>query len=689
MRRSRSAPQWPWHLATLFMGIGTSLTIAAQEQSAEEAERRLETLVVTASYAEASLWRSAMSGGTLSSEQIEAWMSEHPSEVFFSTPATWISRGDGQEHLTAIRSPVFTGAGACANFSITEDTLPVRAAGFCNANQLFDTFYENAAQLTVWRGPNSSVYGANALYGGINVTTPGAPERSHLLFEAGTEQSARASWNAGTDTLWSFGTLLHDAGWREDASVSQQKIGLGNVSIAGEWTLRSVLQGMHLEQETAGYIEGFERYNDKQASKANENPEAYRDVDSWRAHIRASRAAGAGEWVVLPYWRSNDMEFKMHFVPWQPVEENGHQSIGLRSLWQVESERLRASVGGELEFTDAYLSEYQYEPAPFSPSQFPEGAHYDYDVISQSAALFGDLSYALSARWTLALNLRWDTLHYDYENRQEDGWACDEGVSGCRFYRPADRSDRFTAPSGRVAMSFDLSENQHFFANLGRGFRPPQASELYRLQAPEQGAALTDVTLNAAEIGWRSRGNTFSSQWSLFAMAQQNGIYQNPDRAFLTGAESQHYGVEYELDWQLSAQWGLRWVGTYARHTYANSPDELGVAAAIEGNDMDTAPKLMQRAVLNWEWETERALYLSVTQMGAYFLDPENAYRYDGHVLLDFGAQYRVNTHWRVRMAIKNMADTRYAERADVSFGEYRYFPGLPRRAQLSLEFTL
>ena len=45
----------------------------------------------------------------------------HPNELFDAVPGTWISRGSGQEHLTAIRSPVLTGAGACGAFLLLED----------------------------------------------------------------------------------------------------------------------------------------------------------------------------------------------------------------------------------------------------------------------------------------------------------------------------------------------------------------------------------------------------------------------------------------------------------------------------------------------------------------------------------------------------------------------------------------
>jgi hypothetical protein len=36
-----------------------------------------------------------------------------------------------------------------------------------------------------------------------------------------------------------------------------------------------------------------------------------------------------------------------------------------------------------------------------------------------------------------------------------------------------------------------------------------------------------------------------------------------------------------------------------------------------------------------------------------------------------------------------NIGDIRYADRADVAFGSYRYFPGTPRQSYLGFEVSL
>ena len=96
----------------------------------------------------------------------------HISQMTSRVPGVWLSRGDGQELLASVRSPVFTGAGSCAEILITEDGLPIRPTGMCNVNQLFEVNTEQASGVEIWRGPGTVFYGSNAMHGVINTLSP-------------------------------------------------------------------------------------------------------------------------------------------------------------------------------------------------------------------------------------------------------------------------------------------------------------------------------------------------------------------------------------------------------------------------------------------------------------------------------------------------------------------------------------
>ena len=64
---------------------------------------------------------------------------------------------------------MLTGAGGCGAFFIAQDGISLRAAGFCNVNQLFDANTEQAQRLEVLRGPGSTLYCSNAVQGVLNI----------------------------------------------------------------------------------------------------------------------------------------------------------------------------------------------------------------------------------------------------------------------------------------------------------------------------------------------------------------------------------------------------------------------------------------------------------------------------------------------------------------------------------------
>ena len=75
-------------------------------------------------------WSNNQSITYINEKELEDLDAQHPKQIFRRSPGVWISRGSGQEHLTAIRSPVLSGPGACGSFLILEDGLPLDQPDF-------------------------------------------------------------------------------------------------------------------------------------------------------------------------------------------------------------------------------------------------------------------------------------------------------------------------------------------------------------------------------------------------------------------------------------------------------------------------------------------------------------------------------------------------------------------------------
>lgn len=660
-------------------------------------DNELETVIVSATRLQEDGTRLPLAWSKVDREALELIGHVHINETMQRVPGAWISRGNGQESLTALRSPVLTGAGSCGAFFMAADGISLRAPGFCNVNQLFDANTEQAGKIEVIKGPATALYGSNAMHGVINVlSAPPTDSLDHsLALEGGPYDYYRAKYHY-RNTTGPHGISINangvtDGGYKDDSGYDQQKMTLRHDYDGQLWNIRTVLDAANLNQETAGFVEGYEAYEVGNLRKYNPNPEAYRDAWSVRFYSAATRELGADHSLTLtPYFRDNDMEFLMHFLPWQPVEENGHSSLGLKTLLHSDMGSLAWANGLDVEYTDAMLKETQEEE--WVSSNQPAGVHYNYRVDAISAGAFSQLRSQWQSPWEISAGLRLEHTYYDYDNRTDDGNACVPEATACRFYRPSDRDDDFTDVSVNAGASYRFSDDLLAYLRAARGFRAPQATELYRLQSGQRVADLDSEELDNLELGLRGNAwDRLSYDASVYYMHKDDVIFQDADRQNVSGAQTRHYGMELSLAYQLAADWLFSLDGNIAEHQYDSRVSLLGSEGDIKGNDIDTAPNVFGSARLNWDFSRlsgqDSVAELEWVYMDEYFLDPDNEHKYDGHSLLNLRVSSTLGPRWQATLRLTNLLDEQYAERADFGFGSYRYFVGQPRGAYFEMRY--
>ena len=688
------------HVVTRVSARGLSLAIAMAllSQPGVAQDNRLESIVVTADRRQSELRDVPASVFSVGGDALETVRHTHINEALVRVPGTWVSRGNGQESLTAIRSPVLSGAGSCGAFQMALDGIPMRASGFCNVNQIFEANTEQAGSVEVIRGPGSILYGANALHGAINVISAPISDAfsGDVSYELGPHKYNRLRASV-SDTRGAHGYRFSvngstDDGYKHDSGFDQQKMSLQHRYAGSDLSVTSALHMTNLNQETAGYIAGVDAYKDDDLKRVNPNPESFRDARSLRLSSRFDwQLANAHTLMVTPYYRKTDMDFLQHYLPGTPLEANGQYSFGLQSMLASDpAGRLLWQVGLDLETTEGYLRETQAGPtlgSDFLVATIPQGKHYDYRVSADLISPYIQLKYDLDDRNQLSLGLRYESLEYQYDNRMLNGRSQDDGrpcaMGGCRFNRPADRDDRFENVSAQLGWIHDYDDNQQFYANLSRAFRAPDNNELYRLQNAQDVADLDSEEVDSIELGYRASRERISYALAVYYMDKENVIFQDSDRININGAQTRHRGLEFNTALALTESLSLTFAGSYARHTYAGNANPGAVQLA--GLDIDTAPRFSGSTQLRWQLGEERSVELEWVHVGSYFMDEDNTTKYPGHDLLNLRYQATWGERWYYAARVTNLLDTDYAERADFGFGSERYFVGEP----ISLYLTL
>ena len=673
-----------------------SQAVVADQKSTDS----IEVITTTASRVEALSTPLPLSISTLTDTQLKSIAPTHIEEALQRVAGANVQRGNGQEYLPALRSPVLSGAGACGGVLTLEDGIPLRAAGFCNINELFESHSEMAQRIEVLKGPGSALYGSNAVHGVINVITPDTTQGGGLLgVDYGSYGYARVKLRAGQDYgnsgIGINASITDDTGYRDDESVKQQKVNIRHRLERDNLLLTSGITYTHLDQQTAGFITGFESYKSEDIAQQNFDPDAFRKATSFRAWSNATwQLANNDVLSTTVYMRDQSMDFFKHFLPGTPLEKNSQTGIGVQSLYKHSiNNNVTLNLGLDGEYTQADFLQSQNEAtqgSAFLVATVPQGKHYDYDVNATLYAPFASVNWQLN-KWLLTAGVRYEHMQYDYTNNmlagrtKEDGSEC--GFGGCRYSRPASTKNSFSNASPKLGISYQYNSNNTFYANFSRGYRAPQAAELYQLQREQTTANLNPEIANNAEFGIKGLYSAFNYSLSVYAMSKHNTIYRDSDFFTVNDGSSRHRGVELELNYQLPNNVSVNFAGTHAKHSYTNNQVINGLN--INGNDIDTAPRNIANIDITWQARNNTQFALQWHHVGHYYTDPENLNEYEGHSVLSLRAQWQATKNLEVMARIINVTNKAYAERADyTSFTGDRYFPGKPRNAMISASYS-
>jgi outer membrane receptor protein involved in Fe transport len=665
--------------------------LSEETDSLNKEGKDVEKIVVTLARDEQALFSTNRALSVIEQGTINLENHQHVQQLLNQFPGIYFHRNSGQEYLVAIRSPVTTGAGACGEFLMLENGIPVRPAGMCNVNELFETHHQVAQTIELLRGPSSSVYGANGLHGVVNILTPQLPEDSgSTKLTVGSLDYLKLNQINQFGNLSSAVTLIDDGGFRESSGVSQQMWSAKHVYDHSNFQITSFATLFNLDQNSAGYLTGRDAYKDEKQLTTNPNPEAYRKASGFRLYQHYQIDEG---WKISPYIRYSHMEFMQHFLPGKPIEKNGQTSIGVQTSKQYQvSTDFEITYGVDAEYANINLNENQAEAttgSAFLQATIPIGKHYDYQVDSKNVAVFVTSKMKLNELWALQAGLRGEYLHFNYDNLMLSGRTDENGVNcgfgGCRYSRPSDRTDEFLQWSPQLGLTYSASSNSQWYWSYIHGFRAPQATELYRLQRQQEVAELNPVRLNGVDAGWRYRGSDFAFSIGTYRYHKSNVIVRNTDFYNVGGGETSHQGIEMEAMYAFNSGYTIKANTSLSAHKYLNNP---GISEQeIIGLDVDTAPRILGNVFVGYE-RSDIQWQLHIEHVGRYYTDVENAYTYPGHTLLHYKINIQLSDQMRLGFQINNVLDARYASRADYSsFAGQRYFPGQPRNINLSLSY--
>ena len=637
-------------------------------------------------------------------EEIKFISPHNPSEVLNRTPGVFVSMGSGQEHLTSIRSPILSGGAGAGSFLYLEDGIPLRSPGFANVNGLMDSIIEIGERTEIIRGPGSVLYGSNAIHGLINVITEKEETEDSKLLNLHLMKH-EFTFDSSIYHKLSNSNLLFNFFWREDNGHShnhdeeghgmdghmgmdkkdpdqphygQQKFLLRWDASKNSKDYIFSISGTNLNQETMGYIKGYQAYKHESKRHMNPDPEAFRDTFNFRSHFKIIQQLENASVSLTPYVRYAEMDFRMHFLPGKPLEKNSHKSIGVQTLYQRPFNNHFLTFGIDTELTEGELSENQTAPdVSFGPRlAYPNGRHYDYNIDSIILAAFLNIEWQISENTMLVTGIRGEKVEYDYKTN------ITPGTRG-RIQVSPDRKDNFTDFSPKLAINHKLTQKLSLFANYSRGNRAPQTTDLYRIQSKQIPGGANSEKMESFEIGLRGSLENLSLELVGFNMKKENYFFRDSQGFNVENGKTTHEGFEIGYLLEIAEIFHIEGSASYAEHKYDFNHTPNGIKS---GYQIDSAPELLANTRFIFIPKDNVRFELEWGKIDSYPVDERNAHFYKGHNVFTLRGKWPINKNFNVGFLVNNVTNEKYATRADYAFGNYRYFVGHQRMFHLMLE---
>jgi len=626
------------------------------------------------------------------------------SEALNRLPGVLVVDLGNEQHAMAIRQPMSTRA----LYAYLEDGIPVRPVGLFNHNALIELNMAGAGRLEVVRGPASALHGAGAVGGAVNVVTPAAPAlpEANASIRGSAYGYARADAGAGA-TLGRLGIRVggylarQRDGRREHTDYERAAATLrADYALARGTRLGGTLTAAHLRTDTDGALDSltFDALG-RAGGRTSLQTFTYRRVDAARATARLQRLWDtAGRTTVTVFARNNAIgqlpHYRIRRVAEDPTVARGEvnrlsfRSLGVDGRHEADLGRAgaRASAGVSIDRSPATF-EARYLDVARDPSTgvytgFVERDSLlsDYDVDVTGAAAWARFEASPLPRLHVIGSLRYDRIAYAFDNH----------LPPSAFTGAPDGTSTFGAISPHVGLTWAFTPDRGLYANAGRGFVPPEVSELY---SGARVPSLRPADFNSAELGgWAAFADSrVQVEGSGYVMTGSDEIImvRLPDdsqEARNAGA-TRHAGLELAATLRPVEAIALRVGGTAARHTFTRH-EENGVT--LDGRAMAAAPERVANAEVSVQppFARRARLALEWQHVGPYWMDSANTSRYDGYDVVNLRASYRVagGEAW---LHVLNLADAHYASLASRGRFGAAYDAGPPRTVVVGLSVGL
>jgi iron complex outermembrane receptor protein len=643
----------------ILTSIVASTTFAA-DTPISTAEQTIEVITIDSDFRSTSLQKTASSLSVIASDEISARNAQNLEEIIARTPNVNFSSGTQRARYYQIR-----GIGERSQFKEPINPsvgLVIDGIDFSSIGSIASTF--DVEQVEVYRGPQGTRFGANAMAGMINITSSAPTDvfEGKVRLSVGNYDSYSAGLVLSGPATEKVNYRLAVEQYRSDGFIINDFLNRNDTNNRDELTMRgklaiSISKDLTLDITTfiADFDNGYDAFSldntrhtlsdqpgfDRQDTKALATKFTYQGFNDFTLETIISYADSA-----VDYGYDEDWAYVGIRPAWEYSSEDHYfrdktsATFELRALSEQGSEIFNGSTAWVTgiyfkQETEDLLRQYTYLSSDFSSS-------FDSDNI----AAFIQFDSQLTQQLSLTTGLRLERRNANYTDSEQLSFDPNDTMVG-----------------GKVVLSYQVDKNNLFYGSVNRGYKAGGANT--------DGSLPTELREFTAEYLWNYELGYKVSLLNNQAYVRSAVFYMDRDdmqvrTSFLQEREDgstdfvSYLGLELEAGWQISPEIEIYGAVGLLDTQYNGFIDADGNDKS--GDEQAHAPSYQFNLGLNYQVSDHLRVNISVDGKDEFLFSDSHNEKSAAMEVVNMSISY-AKDDWQVKLWTRNLFDESYATR--------------------------
>jgi len=616
---------------------------------------------------------------------------------------------------------IIRGAGLKAPYGVREimvlrDGIPVTDPDSFTRLDMIDT--QDIQRIEVVKGPNSTLWGANAAGGVINIISKNPMERSGGIVKLGAGEQDTYNFhlsyadNVGSSLYYS-GSLSRrqsDNSWRRRNEFDTTQVSFKPYVVlqdGSNWENSFSYSQANLQLPGDLDETMFKEYLDTGKAKEAAGPWQYsgRYSDSYFFSSKITKEFGKLEFIPLAYvnyWthrhpvtgRINEAET---WTMGTDLQLNYHHTVA----GQPATLTTGATARLDNQTTDYYkYADLDEKWVPYGGGYFTidsvlsddKGDHMEKEKrIAKLYGLYVQESLSPLPKTMVDLGVRADVIDFNITSdwTSEFDWSHLNYDDTSSDHTKVTKS--YTAFSPRIGATYQLTDQLHIFASASTGVQSPSEGEI------NANPHLDMVKTQSYEVGLKGRSGHWHFDTSAYYSPVEDEVikvlqgvgnteYANAGKTLKKGFE---FAGAYTLIKGLEV--GANYA--YSDYTFDEFTETVGYGGGAHdedrsGNQLPYVPKHQYSFFATYRHPSGFKARIQANSWGEYYMDNANTEKYEGYKFvtnLMLGYEFG---HFDLSVTVDNLFDKQYAvEVTKDTSGEKDYTPAIPRLIMARLNY--